>query len=226
MAPLTQSLTSFLSTKDVELADRGAVDACRAALLRTAASASAVRSRTDALLRRFGASRLAVSDSQSNVNRALDEDAREATISLRSAIIGSMKAAGADAEEARVCAAQLEAYVLLLEETRDGTVHDEVVLAAARTLSDCGSDDVATALRLEWNASALWYTVEASLRVRDGVHPAHCVVDGVGIATYVPGGENAFTLTAVDAQGGILASIEAEDVCVNVKGASMVSGCG
>ncbi|MDR3742333.1 MAG: TLD domain-containing protein, partial [Terracidiphilus sp.] len=61
-----------------------------------------------------------------------------------------------------------------------------------------------------------------ALRIRDGVDAAQCTVSGYGITVYHTG-DNSVAVAAVDSEGDVVESIEAEDLCVSVEGGSVVS---
>lgn len=150
-------------------------------------SAACLADREHALIRRFGASKFDLQHTVGVWGREVIGLARDAACDCAAAAFQLGKAAEGAAEEARVRAAQLAAYALLLERDTDGEEEVRVSTVARALLNHHDHDWQAAAcpaVVVEWNTRALPRTVNEVVRIRDGVDPLQCTVCGDGITRY------------------------------------------
>lgn len=209
---------------DVSVAEQAPVDAARTSLTAISACASAIAviaRHVEALSRRFAASRFASQHAMIVLSRILSEMGWITSQAARSALANAAKLWEGAAEEARVRAAQLNAYAQLIEDDVDDSVGE----AAAIALLAAACDDVfgvpKNVPHIDWEAADMCWEVAVATWLRDGVDC--CDVSGDGIAFYTPGGDNCVTIAPVDCHGDVLESVEAGDVCVAVEGAAVVN---
>ncbi|MDR3740830.1 MAG: TLD domain-containing protein [Terracidiphilus sp.] len=176
------------------------------------ASIASLADRLHSLPRRFGVSRGSSTVELSQWAQGLTAAEREAAVDCGVLASHAGKALESAAEEARVAAAQLEAYAVLLErEAEDGEERGVEVLVHALL---CRSPGAAVfVVSISRDAASLFHAVEAAVRVRDGIDLLRCTVSGLGLRAY-HAGDNRVICTAVDAEGEAVESIEAEDVCL------------
>ncbi|MDR3738356.1 MAG: TLD domain-containing protein, partial [Terracidiphilus sp.] len=153
---------------------------------------------------------------------------REATFDCSVLTSNVAKALEASAEEVHVCAAQLDTYAALLErEAGDGEAAG-VEFTARTLLSSVTSSPPPppSFVALPLNSAALLYVVDATVRVRDGVDPLRCIVSGAGLNMYQAGDvDNLLCVAAVDGEGNVVESLEAEDVTVSMDVHATVTHC-
>ncbi|MDR3740980.1 MAG: hypothetical protein P4L40_18340, partial [Terracidiphilus sp.] len=169
--------------------------------------------RINSLPRRFMASRDVSSVHGPLLVQGLAEAWREAAFDCGVLASCVDKMCEGASEEARVAAAQLAAYAVLLErEAADEEEEESGVEGPARSLfslSPTTCIDCQCTVVISCDPASLFHAVDAATRVRDGIDPLRCTVRGV--RTYWAG-ENRVCVSAADAEGEAVESIEAEDV--------------
>ncbi|MDR3738139.1 MAG: hypothetical protein P4L40_03875 [Terracidiphilus sp.] len=192
-------------------------------------SIAALAIRILSLPRRFAVSHASVTGETSQLTGGLTAAGREVALACGVLATHLGKALDAEEEEARVSAAQLEAYAELLERETEDEGEESGVAGVAHALLTISSHPASSrAVAIAWENEAVLHAVEAAVRLRDGVDPATCRVSGEGVVTYLPGEVgNYVTMLAVDGEGDVVESIEAEDVCVSLhiseQGANVAS---
>ncbi|MDR3738358.1 MAG: TLD domain-containing protein [Terracidiphilus sp.] len=180
--------------------------------------------RIDSLPRRFGMSHCAFVSEVPQLAVGLVAAGREEAFDCGVVASCIAKAMEASAEEARVCAAQLEAYAVLLErEAEDGEAVGVDDLGRS-LLIYVSPHQPSSFVALAWDRASLWSGVEAAARVRKCIDPYLCSVSGAGLNRYQAGDvDNHMTVAAVDGEGDIVETIEVDDVtvCMDVQDATV-----
>lgn len=200
------------------------IDPCAAALRRAehaAITAADVRGRQEALPRRFRASLDSANDFFTSLKADLDGEGREAVWASRVLSANAFKVLEGAAEEARVRAAQLDAYAAILEDEEEWR-EAEATAVALLSSEGPGYYECASVV-LEWDAAATVRIVEASLRLRDGVDVFSCEVRGAEGGVFIPGTAAVLSVAAVDRAWERVERLEAGDVSVCVDGGTVSS---